>query len=245
MTRGKWIGICCRAAVLAMAASIAWGALQDQANPSARRTWREPSGYTVAEYNAYQPAHLAKNPADRLKLLNDFVAGYPTSSLVPFAYQEYYELYLSQRTYPKAIEYLDKLIPLDETDLNARLSLLVMRAQAFLMGCDASELRTPEAYVAARNAAVQGQPELSRLQKTSPMMADEQFAAMKKDMGLAFDSVTQIAESALKGDQGTCKPPPVTAPSDEELQKAEKERSERYDRIIQDLLNEQKQTPAR
>jgi tetratricopeptide (TPR) repeat protein len=141
----KWIGTGCCVAVLLMVASFAWGAPQDdQANPSARRTWREPSGYTVTEYNAYQAARLAKNPADRMKLLDDFVAGYPTSSLVPFAYQEYYELYLSQRTYPKAIEYLDKLIPLDETDLNARLSLLVMRAQTFLMGCDASELRTPE-----------------------------------------------------------------------------------------------------
>jgi tetratricopeptide (TPR) repeat protein len=234
MKQCKWVGTGCLAVALSIAGSVAWS----QANP----------GYTVAEYNAYIAAASAKNPADKITLLDAFVAMFPTSSLLPLAYRNYHDAYFRQKNYPKAIEYVDKLLSMgprrlqeafhDRPDPNAPLLVwLFDRAQAFLMGCDQPELRTPEAYAVARDAAVQGQQELSRLQKPSPMMADAQ-ATMKKNMGLAFDSVTQIAESGLQGKEVACKPPAVTGPSDEDLQKAQKEGSERYDSIIERLKRE-------
>ena len=104
------------------------------------------------------------------------------------------------------------------------------------MGCDASELRTPEAYVAARNAAVQGLLLLNQLEKPSPDMTDEGFSAVKVGFEKIFASAKGIAESRLNGDPAVCISLPPPPPQEG--------RGVRFDRIIQDLLNEQKQTPV-
>jgi hypothetical protein len=234
MTHRKLVRTVCLAAALLIAGNVAWSAPQDK------------PGYTTTEFNAYMAAKSAKTPADKIALLDAFVSNFPMSSLVPFAYHDFFDIYYQQKNYPKSIEYVDKLLSMgpiklhgafhDTFDPNAPLlPWLLNYAQAFLMGCDQSELRTPEAYTAARDYAVQGQQELSRLQKPSAMMTDDQLVFMKKNVGMAFDSARQIAESGLNGDKSTCTVPPVTAPSEEELQKQEKERSETYDRLIEKL----------
>ena len=71
---------------------------QDQAKPT----------YTLPEYNAYQAAHAEQNPANKVKLLDDFVMKYPMSTLLPYAYRDYYAAYYAQKNYAKTIEYIDK-----------------------------------------------------------------------------------------------------------------------------------------
>ena len=68
--------------------------------------------YTMAEYNAYTAAANEKNPAAQLKALDDFVAKYPTSSLLNYVYPLYYQNYAAQKNYPKVIEYADKELSL-------------------------------------------------------------------------------------------------------------------------------------
>ena len=70
--------------------------------------------YTMAEYNAYQAAAAEKNAAAQIKLLDDFVAKYPSSALLNYIYPLYYKNYWTQKNFPKAIEYCYKLIALGD-----------------------------------------------------------------------------------------------------------------------------------
>ena len=139
----RWISTACVGITLLVGGSgvVAWAAPQDQAKPS----------YTLPEYNAYQAAHNETNPANKVKLLDDFVAKYPMSALMPYVYSDYYLAYYAQKNYAKTIEYADKLLPiLAATDLGTRLQALVARSQAFLQGSAADKtLATPEALVVA------------------------------------------------------------------------------------------------
>ena len=70
--------------------------------------------YTMAEYNAFQAANAEKNPAQQIKLLDDFVSKYPNSALLIYIYPLYYNAYSLQKNWPKVIEYADKLLALGE-----------------------------------------------------------------------------------------------------------------------------------
>ena len=67
--------------------------------------------YTIPEYNAFQAANAEKDPAAKIKLLDDFVAKFPGSTLLQYVYQLYYQAYMQTKNYPKTIEYADKLVP--------------------------------------------------------------------------------------------------------------------------------------
>ena len=79
-------------------------AAQDQQKPS----------YTIPEYNAFQAANAEKDPAAKIKLLDDFVGKFPSSTLPQYVYQLYYQAYLGMKNYPKAIEYADKLVAMGD-----------------------------------------------------------------------------------------------------------------------------------
>jgi hypothetical protein len=68
--------------------------------------------YTMAEYNAYTAAANEKNPQAQLKLLDDFTAKYPSSTLLPYIYPLYYQNYAAQKNFPKVIEYAQKQLAL-------------------------------------------------------------------------------------------------------------------------------------
>jgi tetratricopeptide (TPR) repeat protein len=87
--------------------------------------------YTMAEYNAYQAAAAEKNPAAQLKLLDDFVAKYPNSALLNYIYSLYYKNYGSQKNFPKAIEYADKLIALPTATPTEKYEAYSVRAFAY------------------------------------------------------------------------------------------------------------------
>jgi len=176
------------ALLVATSGTRVWAAPQDQAKPA----------YTLPEYNAYQAAHMEKDPANKIKLLDDFVAKYPMSALLMFVYNDYYTDYYAQKNYPKTLEYIDKLLALgDKVDIGTRIQSLAYRAQAFFAGSSMKELQTPDALAKARDAAADGLKTLAAWQKPDKM-TDDQFANQKKSLGFVFDSVAGISESSLK-----------------------------------------------
>src|SRR5271154_278062 len=64
--------------------------------------------YTMAEYNAYTAAANEQNAATQIKELDDFVAKYPSSSLLNYVYPLYFQNYAKQKNFPKVMEYVDK-----------------------------------------------------------------------------------------------------------------------------------------
>ena len=178
-----------------MAGNIAWSAPQDQQQ-------QQKPNYTFAEYNAYKAADEEKDSQAKIKMLDDFVAKYPTpDQLTPFVYRDYYLTYYALKDYPQTIAYADKLLVLQNVDPNIdamRLPALVARAEAYFVGFSSDKtLQTQEAYTKAKDASLLGLQELNKLQKSQNITAD-QFATQKKSIGLYFNSVAGIAESGLK-----------------------------------------------
>ena len=191
----KWVVPIVAAVLLVSAAAAAWAAPQDQQQQQAK------PNYTLAEYNAYQAAHNEKDPQMKLKDLDDFVMKYPSSALSLYVYGDYYQTYYAMKNYPKAIEYVDKLLALPDLakpeQLGTKLQALGYRAQAMLYGSGDKNLQTPDAYTKAKDAAAQGLQALMQWQKPQGQ-SDDQFAASKKGLGVLFNSVAGIAESGLK-----------------------------------------------
>jgi hypothetical protein len=79
------------------------------------------------------------------------------------------------------------------------LEALYVRAQAYFSGCYENPLHTANADMKARQAAAQGLQELDQWQQKPQAMTEEQFDALKRQIGLQFRSVEAVAESVLKG----------------------------------------------
>jgi tetratricopeptide (TPR) repeat protein len=219
----KWSVIGCLTVVLSMAVGLAWSAPQDKQTPSAD------------EANAYQAAHTEPDAQSKLKSLDDFVSNYPMSVLIPYVYQDYYLAYYQMKNYPQTIEYVDKLLALDDNiDVATSLQALGFRAKAYCVGSGNNALQAPEAHTRAKDAAAQGLQMLDRWLRPQNM-TDEQFAAQRKNLGNFFSSVAEIADSHLKGNKSSvasCKPDPAQ-PSD----------PGKFDRIINQIGTEERQSP--
>jgi tetratricopeptide (TPR) repeat protein len=188
MNRRKWVSVGCLSLALSTVGGIAWSAPQDQ---------QQKPNYTLPEYNAYTAAEQEKDPQMKIKMLDDFIAKYPTpDQLTPYIYQDYYLTYYTLRNYPQTIAYTDKLLALPNVQA-MRLRALVVRAEAYLAGSNDKTFQTQEAYTKAKDMSLQGLQELNQLQKPQNM-TDDQFATQKKSIALYFDSVAGIAESGLK-----------------------------------------------
>src|SRR5271155_3327930 len=88
--------------------------------------------YTIPEYNAFQAARAETNAQNRLKLLDDFVTKFPSSTLMTYVDQLYISTYTELKNYPKVIEYADKLLAMgDKIDTGTRLQVLQTRVQVF------------------------------------------------------------------------------------------------------------------
>jgi hypothetical protein len=182
------------AAVVSMsllARPFAAQAAQDQAKPS----------YTIPEYNALQAANAEKDPAAKIKLLDDFVGKFPGSTLTQYVYQLYYQAYLAMKNYAKTIEYADKLVAMgDKIDPAVALQALQTRVQAFSamqfnpQAADANDQLTKE-----RDAALQGAKLLEAFPKPAAVkVSDEDFAKQKKPGIAFFDSSAGAAALQLK-----------------------------------------------
>jgi tetratricopeptide (TPR) repeat protein len=137
-------------------------------------------GYTPAEYNQFNAAVNEKDPATRVKLLDDFVARYPNSTLLPYAYSSYYATYAQLQDLAKSLDYVDKLLALGEkVDTlqgmeNARLIACVSRARSFTPALLQKKLTSNEQFAAARKAA-DTCLKIVEQRKKPENVADEQF----------------------------------------------------------------------
>src|SRR5712692_737175 len=95
-------------ALLAALGLVLGSAPAAKAQAAAQDTGKQ--AYTVPEYNAYQAAAAEKNPAQQIKLLDDFVSKYPNSALLVYVYPLYYQANGALKNFPKVIEYADKLL---------------------------------------------------------------------------------------------------------------------------------------
>lgn len=141
--------------------------------------------YTRPEYDAYQAAAAEKSPQQKIKLLDDFVAKYPTSELLVNVYAEYVKAYQETHNWAKLIDTYDKFLALPSIDANARVTALFSRAQTFEFAYNPKDPNAKEQINKARAAAQEGLKSLDKV--TKPANAtDEQFATTKKAITMQF-----------------------------------------------------------
>jgi tetratricopeptide (TPR) repeat protein len=154
--------------------------------------------YTREEYDAYTAAAGEKDPQQKIKLLDQFTATYPSSTLLPYALEAYYSTYNQLKNYPKTIEYADRYLALgDKLDTAHRLQALSARTLAFLYSFSEKEPNAEEILKRARQAALEGVQDLEKLPKPENV-TEEQYAQQKKPALAFFDSAAGFAALQLK-----------------------------------------------
>ena len=172
--------------------------LATRAQQAQDQTTAKPT-YTIPEYNAFQAANAEKDSQARLKLLDDFVAKFPNSTLNQYVYQLYIKTYTELKNYPKAVEYADKLSALgDKADVTQRLQALVQRCQVFPYAFNAKAPDAADQLNKERSAAQEGIKLLTALPKSDPKMTDAQFEEQKKPALALFQNAAGFACSQLK-----------------------------------------------
>jgi predicted negative regulator of RcsB-dependent stress response len=218
----RFLAISYLGAILAIAFVLAWTARQDE---------RQYPAYSTDEYNAFQAQNIEKDPHTKTKLLDDFVAQYPKSDLMPYIYMEYSQTYFSLRNFPQAVAYADKFLTFPaDGDAGSRLSVLAMRAVAFANSCEDGALRTTGASLEAQDAAAVGLQLLRQLP-----LDGEALAVATNSNERIFNSEAAIAVSHLKGERIPC------VPSSDADTFSPLGNSDRLDDIMRDLLSEQRQ----
>jgi hypothetical protein len=144
----------------------------------------------MAEYNAFQAANAEKDPLTKIKLMDDFISKYPTSTLNVYVGQVYAGAcgqLLAAKSYPQAIQCADKVLALgDKAGDPNRLSALQTRVQAFSAAFDPKAPDANDQLTKERDAALLGAKLLSNYAKPKDAPGtDAQFAEQKKP-GLAF-----------------------------------------------------------
>jgi hypothetical protein len=154
--------------------------------------------YTMAEYEAYKKADAEQNPQAKIKLLDDFVKQYPSSTLMPYIYRAYYLTNYAIKNFAGTLEYADRQIALgDKIDTQGRLEALVARAQAYYVGSSDKSLQTPDVQTKARDAGVQGLKTLDEWKKPDAMAAD-QYEQTKKGYTVLFNTIAAMTSMSLK-----------------------------------------------
>jgi hypothetical protein len=154
--------------------------------------------YTMAEYEAYKKADAEQNPQAKIKLLDDFVKQYPSSTLMPYIYRAYYLTNYAIKNFAGTLEYADKQIALGEKiDTQGRLEALVARAQAYYVASSGKEFQTPDVLTKARDAGVQGLKTLDEWKKPDAMAAD-QYEQTKKGYTVLFNTIAAMTSMSLK-----------------------------------------------
>jgi|SRR5579859_207002 len=142
--------------------------------------------YTMAEYNAYQAAAAEKNPAQQIKLLDDFVSKYPNSALLVYIYPLYYNAYSQLKNWPKVIENADKLLALgDKVEPPIRYQAYYARAFAYSNFAPTSQDVKDQAPKACE-AAKAGLKTLGDLKKPDNMSEDD-FNKQKQQPTILFN----------------------------------------------------------
>jgi len=152
--------------------------------------------YTMAEYNAYTAAQSTKDPTQQIKQLDDFVSKYPNSALLIYVYPLYYNAYSQLKSYPKVIEYADKLLALGDK-VEAPIRYQAYYARAFAYSNLNPPPTDPEQAKKARQAALEGLKTLNELKKPDNM-SQEDFDKQKKQPSILFNYTAANASMVLK-----------------------------------------------
>jgi tetratricopeptide (TPR) repeat protein len=159
---------------------------------------QDPGGkqpYTMAEYNDYTAAASEKNPAQQIRLLDVFVQHYPTSALLNYVYELYYQNYNVQKNFPKVMEYADKVLALgDKADATMRYRAYYARALAYnnLNSSDKDQA------VRARDSAIVGLKAMNEVKKPDNVdekTFEEQF---RKPAMIMFNYTAASAAAVAK-----------------------------------------------
>ena len=123
----KWVGI---ALVVALCLILGrTGNLRAQtpaATQDSSSTKAQP--YTLVEYNAEQACAAERAPTTQVKCLDDFVAKYPNSALLVYAYPLYVNAYNQLKNPQKVMESADKTVALgDKVEAVVRYQVLYAR----------------------------------------------------------------------------------------------------------------------
>lgn len=167
---------------------------------AAQAAAEQKQSYTIPEYNAFQAANAEKDPAAKIKLLDDFVQKFPNSTLLPYVYELYYPAYSQLKNYPKTLEYADKVIALgDKVDVGVRLQAIQTRCQVFPYAFNPKAADAHDELVKERDAALEGAKLLVAFPKpANSTLTEEQFAAQKKPAIAFFNSSAGFADLQLK-----------------------------------------------
>lgn len=166
--------------------------------PAAWAAPQEKPAYTMAEYNAYQAVTKETNLPQRVKLLDDFVAKFPNSALLPYVYQVYYTTYNELKNFPKTVEYADRLLSFGEKlDAGTKLQALYIRTLAFNFAFNEKDPNAKEQATRAREAALEGLKVLAELKKPENL-TDAQFEQNKKGPQALFNYTAGFAALQLK-----------------------------------------------
>jgi tetratricopeptide (TPR) repeat protein len=152
--------------------------------------------YTIPEYNAFQAAAAEKDPQAQIKDLDDFVAKFPNSTLMPYVYESYYQAYLGAKNYAKSLEYADKLIAMgDKAEVARRFKAIVVRTQQLFPAVfnakapDATDQLTKE-----RDTALLGLKMVPDFKKAQPDVPDDTI----KTLTFGFETTIGAADLQLK-----------------------------------------------
>lgn len=154
--------------------------------------------YTPQEYNAYKACADDKVAQQRARCLEDFVVKFPESQLLPYAYQLGYTSYNELKSYPKSIEWADRLLALGEKlDLGTRIQAVYIRSYNFNLAFSEKAGDAADQARRAREAALQGVDLIGKLPKPE-QMSQEQFDQQKKTPLALFHYTAGFAALQVK-----------------------------------------------
>ncbi len=159
---------------------------------------QQPS-YTLAEYNAYQAAANEKDPRQRIKLLDDFVAKFPNSTLLPYVYQSDADTYSQLKNYPKVVEYADKLLAMgDKIELKNRLQVAFARSLVLEQAYNPKDPNSKDMLTKGRDVATMALKLLDQYPKPDNMTPEQFTDKVKKPVSAVLNSAGGFASLQLK-----------------------------------------------
>jgi hypothetical protein len=187
-----------RRAGLAAAFAVCLGVLAGQSSMASAAVpqAQQPPKYGVAEFNGWKAASDQKDPKQKIAMLDAWVAKYPTSELLSYAYKDYMGAYYELHQWNKYIEYLDKFLALPVPQ-GERIQALYQRAATFDFVYNAKSPNLAEASTKARDSALEGLKALNDFAKPA-QATDEQWAAFKKQYSTQFYNTAATSSFYLK-----------------------------------------------
>lgn len=186
-----------RVAALAVGLVLAGCAAGARAASPAEQPQSAKPKATVAEYNAYQAAAAEKNPQQKVKLLDDFMAKYPSSEYLPYVYNDYWQTYAALKQWVKVIDYLDRILALPEIGAAGKLEAQYRRAATFEYAYNAKSPDLADGSTKARDAALEGLKIIGAFPKPA-QLNDDQWATAKKTYTVQFYNTAASASYYLK-----------------------------------------------